>query len=96
MDDRVKKDALQRLRTINGHVAGIVRMAEEDAYCVDLIRQIQAVQAALDKVAGIILEGHLGSCVVTAVRGDDPAERERVLSELSEVFRAQSARRDHG
>lgn len=91
MDHRVKANAIQRLKSVHGHVAGIIRMAEDDAYCIDLIRQIQAVQAALDKVASIILDGHLDSCLVNAIRGDDPKERERVLSELSEVFRARSA-----
>jgi DNA-binding FrmR family transcriptional regulator len=51
-----------------------------------VIRQIQAVQAALNKVSSQILEGHLNSCLITAVRGDDPDERERVLKEVSEVF----------
>lgn len=61
-------------------------MAEEDAYCIDVIRQIQAVQAALNKVSGQILEDHLNSCVITAIQGEDPRERERVLKEISEVF----------
>ena len=63
-------------------------MLDEDAYCIDVIRQIQAVQAALNKVTSIILNDHLNSCVITAIRGDDPAERERVLKEISEVFEA--------
>ena len=49
-------------------------------------RQIHAVQAALDKVSGIILEGHLHSCLITAVRGENPDERERVLTEIADVF----------
>jgi DNA-binding FrmR family transcriptional regulator len=77
---------LRRLKTVEGHLKGIVRMAEEDAYCIDLIRQIQAVQAALNKISGQILEDHLNSCVITAIQGEDPKERERVLKEISEVF----------
>ncbi len=65
---------------------GIIRMTEEDAYCIDLIRQIQAVQAALSKVSTAILEDHLNSCVITAIQGDDPDERERVLKEITDVF----------
>jgi DNA-binding FrmR family transcriptional regulator len=61
-------------------------MVEEDAYCIDVIRQIQAVQAALNKVSTQILENHLNSCLIKAVRGDDPDERERVLQELTDVF----------
>ncbi len=77
---------LRRLKSVEGHLKGIVRMAEEDAYCIDLIRQIQAVQAALNKVGAQILEDHLNSCVITAIQGEDPKERERVLTEISEVF----------
>ena len=77
---------LKRLKTIQGHLGGIIRMLEEDAYCIDVIRQIQAVQAALNKVSGQILDDHLNSCVITAIQGDDPKERERVLKEITEVF----------
>lgn len=79
---------LRRLKSIEGHVRGIERMLEEDAYCIDVIKQIQAVQAALNKVSSIILENHLNSCLITAVRGDNPEERERVLQEINEVFEA--------
>jgi DNA-binding FrmR family transcriptional regulator len=78
--------ALRRLKTTEGHLRGIQRMLEEDAYCIDIIRQIQAVQAALNKVSVQILEEHLNSCVITAVQGDDPQERERVLQEIADVF----------
>jgi CsoR family transcriptional regulator, copper-sensing transcriptional repressor len=82
------EDALRRLKTVEGHLRGIQRMVEEEVYCVDVIRQIQAVQAALNKVSNNILEEHLNSCVITAIRGDDPDERERVLKEISGVFEA--------
>ncbi len=79
-------NALQRLKTIEGHLRGITRMVEEDAYCIDVIRQIQAVEAALNKVSSVILEDHLNSCVITAIQGEDASERERVLKEIKEVF----------
>jgi CsoR family transcriptional regulator, copper-sensing transcriptional repressor len=82
------EDALRRLKTVEGHLRGIQRMVQEEAYCVDVIRQIQAVQAALNKVSNNILEEHLNSCVITAIRGEDPDERERVLKEISGVFEA--------
>ena len=81
-----KDDVLARLKNIEGHVRGIERMVESDSYCIDLIRQIQAVQAALGKVSANILQDHLNSCLIAAVRGDDPQERERVLGEISEVY----------
>ncbi len=80
------EQVLRRLKTIEGHLRGIIRMVEDDAYCIDIIRQIQAVEAALNKVSGIILEDHLNTCVITAIRGNDAAERERVLKEIKEVF----------
>ena len=79
-------EALRRMKSIGGHVKGIERMLENDAYCIDIIKQIQAVEAALAKVSALLLEGHLHSCVITAVRGEDMAERERVLAEIAHVF----------
>lgn len=81
-----KPDISKRLKTIEGHLKGIERMVDEDAYCIDVIRQIQAVSAALNKVSGMILENHLNTCLITAVRGEDPKERERVLAEIAQVF----------
>jgi len=82
------EDSLKRLRNIEGHIRGIQRMVENDAYCIDVIRQIHAAQAALNKVSSMILEEHLNSCLITAIRGEDPDERERVLHEISDVFEA--------
>lgn len=79
-------NTLRRLKTIEGHLRGVIRMVEEDAYCIDVIRQIQAVEAALNKVSSQILDNHLNSCVITAIRGENPKERERVLKEITDVF----------
>ena len=79
-------EAQKRLKTIEGHIRGIQRMLDEDAYCIDIIKQVQAVQAALNKVNSQILDEHLDACLTTAVRGEDPVAREKVLGELSEVF----------
>jgi DNA-binding FrmR family transcriptional regulator len=86
MDDKKRADTLKRLKSIEGHIRGIHKMVGEDAYCIDVIGQIQAVQAALNKVKGQILDEHLHHCVITAVQGEDPRERERVLAEISAVF----------
>ena len=90
MDDSTRKAVTQRLASASGHIKGIERMVDEEAYCIDVIQQIQAVQAALDKVSTKILDNHLNSCLITAVRGDDPEDRERVLKEISEVFATSS------
>src|SRR6266496_4996705 len=79
-------NTIRRLKTVEGHLRGVIRMVEEDAYCIDVIRQIQAVEAALNKVSAQILENHLNSCVITAIQGNDKKERERVLKEITDVF----------
>jgi DNA-binding FrmR family transcriptional regulator len=81
-----KQQLLTRLKTIEGHVRGVQRMVEADAYCIDLIKQTQAIQRALDKFNSLILTEHLNGCVTTAIRGEEPQERERVVHELLEVF----------
>jgi DNA-binding FrmR family transcriptional regulator len=80
------ENTLRRLRTIEGHLGGIVRLVEQEEYCIDVIRQIQAVEAALNKVSTHILENHLNSCVTKAIKGNNSRERERVLREITEVF----------
>ena len=82
------EEVLRRLKTIEGHLRGIQRMIEENSYCIDVIRQIQAVQAALNKLSAMILTEHLNSCVITAIQGDNTLERERVLREITDVFDA--------
>jgi DNA-binding FrmR family transcriptional regulator len=78
------------LQIIEGHVRGIQRMLGEDQYCIDVIKQINAVQSALNRVAQTILEEHLQSCLTSAVRGDDKKKRDRVLKEIVEVFESKS------
>ncbi len=86
MDELTKKAIAQRLASAAGHIKGIERMVNEDVYCIDIIQQIQAVQAALNKVNTLILDNHLRTCVTTAIQGSDPAERERMLQEITSVF----------
>jgi len=86
MDDPTRKAVSQRLASAAGHIKGIERMINEEAYCIDVIQQIHAVQAALSKVSTMMLDNHLNSCVITAVQGEDPDERERVLKEVTSVF----------
>jgi CsoR family transcriptional regulator, copper-sensing transcriptional repressor len=86
MDDLTKKTVKQRLASASGHLKGIERMVDDDIYCIDVIKQVQAVQAALNKVSTLILDNHLRTCVTTAIRSDEPDERERVLAEITSVF----------
>ena len=85
-----KEALLRRMRTIAGHLKAVERMVDEDKYCIDIIHQTQAIKKALDKVEEEILGNHLNHCVTTALRGDNPSERERVIGELLEVFNAKN------
>ncbi len=80
--------AYRRLKTVEGHIRGIERMLEENAYCIDVLRQIQAVQAALHKISALVLDEHLHTCVIAAIRSEDVQERERVLNEILDIFEA--------
>jgi DNA-binding FrmR family transcriptional regulator len=85
-----RRKVLTRLRSVAGHVRGVERMVEDDAYCVDVMRQVLAVQRALDRVNAMVLEDHLEHCATTAIRSSDTAERERIIAELLEVFEMSS------
>lgn len=61
-----KEPLLKRLRRVEGQVRGVESMVEEDRYCIDVVTQITAIQAALDKVALSLLEDHASHCVVGA------------------------------
>ena len=69
-----KDQLLNRLRRIEGQVRGIEKMVDEDRYCIDVITQISAVQAALDKVALGLLDGHARHCVVGGQTDGEPEE----------------------
>lgn len=86
MPNDARQQISRRLRTTAGHVQGVAKMVDEDKYCIDVIRQIEAVEQALHKVKRQLLAGHLDGCVTTAIRNDDATERERVLHELLEVY----------
>jgi DNA-binding FrmR family transcriptional regulator len=76
-----------RLRRIEGQVRGLQRMVDEDAYCVDILTQVAAVQTALEQVAVNVLDGHVRHCVADAVAGTDEAEAGAKLDELMAAVR---------
>jgi CsoR family transcriptional regulator, copper-sensing transcriptional repressor len=82
-----KQDLLNRLRRINGQVSGIERMVEEERYCIDVLTQINAAQAALDKVALGLLNDHTQSCVVQAEGGERPERAEELMGAVARLMR---------
>ena len=65
---KVKKDVIKRLSYLIGHLNGVKKMVEDDKYCIDIVKQIQAVQSALNKTTEIVLEDHLKTCVSHAIK----------------------------
>jgi DNA-binding FrmR family transcriptional regulator len=82
------KDQLQtRLRRIEGQVRGIERMVEDDRYCIDVLTQIAAIQAALDKVALGLLDGHAHTCVIGAEPGEQDARTAEMMAAIGRLMR---------
>ena len=80
-----RDDARQRLLSIKGHVEGVLRMLEDESvYCVEILKQIKAVNGALDKVGDLVLRSHLRDHVVTAHERGDVGE---IVDELMEVLK---------
>ena len=82
-----KKDLLNRLATIEGHLKGIRKMVDEDQYCVDILKQTYAVERALQKLESSILEGHLSGCVVDGFREGRDQDMVRELHDIFELAR---------
>ncbi len=86
MQTDIKPKVLNRLNRIEGQVRGLSRMVEEDRYCIDILTQLQAVRAALARVASEVLKDHMDHCVMGAIAGDDVADRKAKATELIELL----------
>ena len=86
MHDATKRTVTARLRRIEGQVRGVLRMVEDDRYCVDLLTQIDAVRAALHKVEEQILRDHVSHCVAGAFASGDPVEQRHKVEEMVETI----------
>ncbi len=85
LDPGTREDARRRLLSVRGHVEGILRMLEDESiYCVEILKQIKAVDGALDKIGDLVLKSHLKDHVVTAHERGDVGE---IVEELMEVLK---------
>lgn len=84
MNLEYKRNALLRLKTVRGHLDGIVRMVEADAYCPELMKQVAAAQASLERVNRILLQNHLETCVTQAIQAGGGDAK---IAELIEALR---------
>jgi CsoR family transcriptional regulator, copper-sensing transcriptional repressor len=82
------KDAvLKRLRRIEGQVRGVEKMVEENRYCIDVVTQVTAIQAALDKVALELLSDHAAHCVIGAPEGEQADRTEELMAAVKRLLR---------
>lgn len=86
MQEVARNKIRARLKKISGQVSGIQRMVDEDRYCVEVLHQVAAVEAALDRVGHLLLASHVETCVASAFESGKPRERREKLDELLDVF----------
>jgi DNA-binding FrmR family transcriptional regulator len=86
MDSAVRKKADVRLARIEGQVKGIRNMVESGRYCVDILLQLSAVISALKKVEDLVMENHLNTCVVDALKSEDEEQRKEKIKEVVDVM----------
>jgi DNA-binding FrmR family transcriptional regulator len=85
-DAEARAKIVNRLRRIEGQIAGLARMVEDDRYCIDILTQMQAAKAALSKVEDAILADHAAHCVAAAIRSGDAADQYQKFSELVDLI----------
>ena len=86
MQTPTKLSCVKRLNRIEGQVRGITRMVEDDRYCIDVMTQISAVQAALKRVADELLKDHVAHCVEHAITAGNKASQREKIAELMDVL----------
>ena len=86
MKTDTKESALKRLARIEGQVRGVSKMISEDRYCIDVVRQVQAVKAALSGLEKVVLDDHLETCVEHALTNEDVDARREKVEELVAVL----------
>ena len=86
MHDAAKQSVAARLKRIEGQVRGVLRMVEQDRYCVDVLTQVSAVRAALHKVEEQILRDHVSNCVAGAFVSGNPVEQRHKVEELVDTI----------
>ena len=75
---------IHRLKISKGHLAKVIKMLEDDAYCIDVMHQMQAVESSLKETGNLLLENHLKGCVSDAIKKGDS---EKSIKEIMEVFK---------
>ncbi len=87
---RDRREVLHRLRRIEGQARGLQRLVEEEAYCLDILQQVEALTAAADQVAMLVLEDHIEGCLTHAIA---TGQGEPYVAEVMQVVRRSIGRR---
>ena len=93
MNQEEKKQAVTRLKRIEGQVRGLQKMVEEDRYCIDILTQTASVVSALRGVEDLVMNQHLNTCVADAMKSEDPEAKQQKIDEVMTVL---SKFRKHG
>jgi len=93
MSPEEKKQAVTRLKRIEGQIRGLQKMVTEDRYCIDILTQTASVVSALKGVEDLVMEQHLETCVADAMRSDDERNKQQKIDEVMTVL---SKFRKHG
>lgn len=80
-------EAEKRAAYIAGHVQGVQKMLQEGRYCIEVIKQVEAIEGSLRKLKQVVLANHLDNCVVESITKGNPKERKAALKELLEVYK---------
>jgi DNA-binding FrmR family transcriptional regulator len=86
MKEDTRSAAKRRLARIEGQVRGIAKMIDDERYCIDIVRQVQAIKAALSGLETVILDDHLATCVEHALASDKIEDRREKVEELVAVL----------
>ena len=81
-----RKKAIQNLKIAKGQIEGIIKMIEDERYCIDILTQISAIRSAINKVGSIILENHIKGCVVNSIKEDNSEESIAELMKTIDKF----------
>jgi CsoR family transcriptional regulator, copper-sensing transcriptional repressor len=85
--DKVKSSLMTRLNRIEGQIRGVKGMIEKDVYCDDVLNQIAAIQAALNGVGKLLLEGHMRSCVISRIQEGDLEVIDEILKTMNKLMK---------
>jgi len=87
---RKSAEAAKRTAYVVGHLQGVGKMIDEGRYCIDVIKQIDAIEGSLKKLKQVVLENHLHGCVVKSMQSDNKKERLEAIEEIMEVYKAEN------